>query len=64
MIDMITDYGFLWGPMEVLRVAHVEGRGYVVEVRTEHAKLQVYVTEKGRRVEAYRPSGGKMLEPE
>ena len=51
----MTQYGFEWGPMKVERLAHIEGRGYVVTVKTDHNELQVYVSEKGRKVEAYRP---------
>lgn len=62
--DSMTPYGFVWGPMEVIRAAYIQDRGYVVEIITPHARLQVHVTERGRKVEAYRPGGGKMREPE
>lgn len=57
----MNPYGFDWGPMQVNRTAHIEGRGYVVTVKTAHAEIQVYVTEKGRKVEAYRPGQGKLV---
>ncbi len=46
-------YGFDWGPMSVQRLTHLEGRGYVLEIRTDHARLQVHVTEKGRRIHSH-----------
>jgi hypothetical protein len=52
----VTQYGFEWGPLCVERVAHIEGRGYVVEIRPRgsHKKaVQVYVSEKGRSVSAH-----------
>jgi len=44
-------FGFEWGPMVVTRLAYVEGRGYSLEVRTKHQVLQVYVSERGRRIQ-------------
>lgn len=32
---------------------HVPGRGYSISVHTEHAEMQVYVSEKGRVIRAY-----------
>lgn len=52
MTVTVTQYGFKWGPAVVERLAHVEGRGRVLEVRTDHARVQIYVTEKGRKIEA------------
>jgi len=41
-------YGFRWGPLSVVRLAHVEGRGYVLSVQTEHHPgVEVRVSEKG-----------------
>lgn len=53
MSDRPGAYGFLWGPMEVERSCHVEGRGYALTIRTDHQEMQVYVSEKGRVIEAY-----------
>jgi hypothetical protein len=50
-----TRFGFDWGPMKVERLAHIPGRGYVVQIGTEHVSVQVYVSEKGRKVTAYEP---------
>jgi len=49
----VNPYGFDWGPMKVTRLAHVEGRGYALEVTTDYARVQLYVTEKGRKIEAF-----------
>jgi hypothetical protein len=40
--------------MEVSRMAHIEGRGYVLGINTEGGRrVQVYVSEKGHRVRFY-----------
>lgn len=49
-----TRYGFVWGPAHVERIAHVEGRGRVLEVRTDHARIQIHVTEAGRKINVHR----------
>jgi hypothetical protein len=51
----VTEFGFEWGPMKVERLTHIEGRGYVVSVKTEHMEVQVYVSEQGRNVIACEP---------
>jgi hypothetical protein len=48
-------YGFLWGPMKVTRMAHIEGRGYSLEISTDHVRMQVYISEKGRVISACEP---------
>lgn len=62
--DGTTQYGFKWGPLDVERVAHIEGRGYVVSVRGpkgyEGPEVQVYVSEGGRVVRAYPLRGAKV----
>lgn len=45
-----TDYGFVWGPVEVTRLMHVKGRGRVIAIDTGHHRFHVYVSEKGRSV--------------
>lgn len=59
----ITQYGFDWGPMSVERVAHIEGRGYVVSIRgpKEYSgpEVQVLVSEKGRCITAFPIRGAK-----
>lgn len=49
----MNPYGFDWGPMSVERTAHIEGRGYALTIRTEHQTMQVFVTEKGRKIKPY-----------
>jgi hypothetical protein len=48
-----TRYGFDWGPMSVERLCHIDGRGYVLTIRTEHQEMQVHVTEAGRKIKPY-----------
>jgi hypothetical protein len=47
---LVTRYGFQWGPLIVTRMAHITRRGYVLSIETPHESMQVYVTEKGRRI--------------
>lgn len=55
MNHLFNQYGFNWGPMKVERLAHIEGRGYVVQVSTDHMQVEVYVSEKGQKIKAYEP---------
>ena len=48
----VTRYGFQWGPMIVTRLAHIDGRGYSLAIETPHQAMQVYVSEKGRKIAA------------
>lgn len=48
-----AQYGFRWGPLDVTRLAHIEGRGYVLRIITDHQEMQIHVTEKGRKITAY-----------
>lgn len=61
--DGTTRYGFRWGPMIVERMAHIDGRGYVVSIRSAELhtgpEVQVYVSEKGRSVKAFPLRGAK-----
>lgn len=50
-------FGFVWGPMRVERLAHLEGRGRVISVKAGSKELQVYVSEKGRRVRVFEVGG-------
>lgn len=49
-------FGFRWGPLMVTRLISDEKFGYVLEIRTEHKTLEVRVSPKGRRIEAW-PEG-------
>ena len=54
-----TQYGFVWGPVEVQRTCELpEGRG-VVLLQTKHVALEVYFSAKGRTLRVFR--GGKEL---
>jgi hypothetical protein len=49
--DDESRYGFAWGPLVVERVAHIEGRGYSVQVRPRgkyEPAVEVFVSEQGR----------------
>ncbi len=50
----MSEYGFEWGPLEVRRVAHIEGRAYVLVVDTGFELLEIYVSEKGRKIRAFK----------
>jgi hypothetical protein len=51
--DDTWKYGFRWGPMTVARLAHIDGRGYVLEIATDHQAMQVHITEKGYKINPY-----------
>lgn len=51
--DGLTDFGFKWGPAEVTRMIAVDGRGRVIGVRAPGGRLQIYVSEKGRRIRVW-----------
>lgn len=63
---MNTQYGFEWGPLVVERVAHIEGRGYVVSIQGPRGydgpHVQVLVSEKGRSITAFPLGGAKVVE--
>jgi len=54
-------YGFRWGPMDVTRAAHLEGRGYVVHITTDHLQVEVYVSEQGRRYTVVTNGSGRVV---
>lgn len=43
-------YGFTWGPVSVVRLGHVDGRGYFLSVQTSHDGVQLFISEKGKRI--------------
>jgi hypothetical protein len=48
-------YGFEWGPFTVERLAHIEGRGWVLGIRSGNQEIHVYTSEKGRTLRAEPP---------
>lgn len=48
--DRVTRYGFTYGPAVVSRLSHIPDRGRVLEVFTRHARVQIYVSEAGRKI--------------
>lgn len=51
-VEGTLPYGFRWGPLVVTRLAHIQRRGYVLEIATKHETMQVYVSEKGQKIRA------------
>ncbi len=55
----MTDYGFEWGQVEVVRICSVEPYGKkrgayrVLEVKTPHKKLEIQVSPTGRSVRVF-----------
>lgn len=45
-------YGFEWGPLTVERLAHIDGRGWVLGIKCGDQEMQVYASEKGRKLRA------------
>jgi hypothetical protein len=43
-------YGFQWGPLRVVRLVHVEGRGYLVTLQTEYQSMEIWASEGGRKL--------------
>lgn len=48
--DHLTQFGFTYGPAIVQRLCHIEGKGRVLEVYTDHARVQLHITEAGRKI--------------
>jgi hypothetical protein len=54
-----TQYGFVWGPIEVQRTCELpNGRG-VISIKSADAEVEVYFSAKGRTLRVFR--GGKEL---
>lgn len=47
--DYVTQYGFNWGPMEVLR-AFADGRYRTILIRTHYDEVQISVSPTGRSI--------------
>lgn len=65
-MSKITPYGFEWGPMEVTRLMHAQsgerGLGWLLEVGTKYAAVEIYVSDKGRVIEC-RQNGTILRKP-
>ena len=48
-----TPYGFIWGPMVVTRLCHDKRYGYVLQVKTQHGKVEIRVSPKGRKLNVW-----------
>lgn len=59
MADGYTEFGFTWGPAEVTRCCELPGDRRVIQVRTDHKTLDIYVSATGRSVRVF--SNGREL---
>lgn len=46
----VERYGFEWGPVRVVRLAHVPGRGWWLVVQTKHDEMTIRVSHGGNRI--------------
>jgi len=56
MSDGETKYGFVWGPVEVMRTTSLEqknGTYRVVTIKTDHKTLEIYISPSGRSLRVY-----------
>jgi hypothetical protein len=64
--DALTDFGFTYGPAEVTRVSTLnrgkQGTWRVLNVKTPHRSLDIYVSPTGRSVRVF--DMGKLGRPE
>jgi hypothetical protein len=56
----LTDYGFVWGPMEVTRLAEFDGRVVVQIATTTGQMVEVHVSPTGRSLRVFKPGKGEM----
>ena len=57
----LTEFGFVWGPVEVERVMEARG-SRIIGISTQKRRLQVYISPSGRSVRVF--EAGKELKPE
>lgn len=55
--DGYTPYGFRWGPADISRCCELPGERRVIQVKTPHRTLDIYVSATGRSVRVF--SDGK-----
>lgn len=48
----LIPYGFEWGPFVVERLAHIDGRGWVLGIKAGGQEMQVHASEKGHKLHA------------
>jgi hypothetical protein len=56
----LTDYGFTFGALEVVRLMHLEDGRVCVQIKTEHDSIDVYASPQGRSLRAFRKGKGEM----
>lgn len=50
---MVTEYGFVWGPVEVARLMSLADGRRALEVKTPYRRIEVYVSPTGRSVRVF-----------
>jgi hypothetical protein len=53
MADGYTEFGFNWGPAEVTRCCELPDGRRVVQVKTPHKTLDIYISATGRSVRVF-----------
>lgn len=48
-----TDYGFVWGPVEVIRAMSLPIDRRVLTIETKYKKLNIYISATGRSVRVF-----------
>lgn len=56
MTDGYTEFGFNWGPMSVTRCCKLP-TSYVVQIKTAHQEIDVYVSRAGRKIRVFGRDG-------
>jgi hypothetical protein len=56
----LTDYGFTWGPAEVVRIAEIP-EGYVLGINTPYGGIDIRVSPTGRSVRVWDSKTGKEM---
>jgi hypothetical protein len=51
--DDAEQYGFRWGPMDVVRQAEFNG-SHLVAVRSDYASVDIYVSKTGRSIRVFK----------
>ena len=55
-----TDYGFIWGPAEIMRAFEYRGRRMVL-INTDTVSVEVVISPKGNNIEVYKRGVGRLV---
>lgn len=58
----LTNFGFVWGPIEVTRVAEIDGRVVVQIASATGQVVEVYASRTGRSLRVFKRGKGEMKE--